>query len=87
MSRDLAHDRWPAEAYFGWAFDPLGKSRSVRVDDALAALVRDSKAPRSGQASGIDARVGGFEIQFEMTSEDNRPAMAMDRRHVDGRGP
>jgi hypothetical protein len=40
--------------------------------DAPAKLVRDAKAPRNGQASGIDARIRAFEIQYEMTSDEAR---------------
>jgi hypothetical protein len=41
-------------------------------DEALSGLVREAKAPRNGQAKGIDAKIRAFEIKYEMTSAEAR---------------
>lgn len=39
---------------------------------ALSGLVHEAKAPRNGQAKGIDARLRMLEIKYEMTSTEAR---------------
>ncbi len=47
----------------------LSQMTSVERDRVLGEIVDAARAPRNGQAAVLDARIRGYEKQYEMTSD------------------
>lgn len=54
----------------------LAKMTARERDRALGDLVAAARAPRNGQAAGIDARIAEYEQKYGMTSETMRARFA-----------
>lgn len=48
----------------------LARMTSAEREKVLGEIVQSARAPRNGQATVLDAKIRGYEQQYEMTSED-----------------